>query len=60
VTDDVAGAKTPGALSTPIAPSTGTGLAGSSEADSVVLGLAGVIIAAGGLAMVRIGPRKRS
>ena len=63
VTEIVAGEKTPGpgAISTPIAPSAGTGATASgSGTDSILLGIAGLIIASGGLIMVSASRRKRS
>jgi len=50
--DNVAGEKTPGALSTPIAPSTGSGLAGTAASFNGFLALIGIAILGGGIALV--------
>ena len=56
--DNVLGEKTPGALSTPIAPSAGSGIAGAAGSINGFFALLGIAILGAGMALMAAGRRK--
>jgi len=60
IEEEVEGVKTPGALSTPIAPSTGTGATGGDGGTTILVVLLGLVIASGGLAVLTLGRTRGS
>jgi hypothetical protein len=58
-TETVAGEKTPGVISTPIAPETGTGFRSGGTAGSIGLALLGLVAVTGGMLLLSLG-RKRA
>lgn len=57
--EEVEGAKTPGAIATPLAPSTGSGLGDGGSSTNLFIALIGIFSLSGGLALLGYGRKRR-